>query len=129
MISIIILIIILLLLLLRSCQNNEEISKENAINDNCMIQKDNLSVINELLSRSDLCSVKWYQDLDDVIKRLTDQNTYLENTNKELYLRQLDLIKQLELFKKDQSSEVVEKLKESVNDYFNKYKTTCSKGV
>lgn len=122
---IIVLLLLLLLFLLKGCQREIEVKKEQAINDNCVIKKNNLEVINELLNRTDLCSIKWFHDLDDFIIRLKDQNTYLESKDKDLYLKQEDIIEQLELFKKDQSSEKVTELKKSVEDYLNNYLLTC----
>ena len=128
--------LVLLLLLffgLKSCQHeNTEKKKEEKIEDLCTMMNENLNDLDRLLSRADICSSKWFDDVEDYIMRLQDQNRILkEKKNKdaqEVLKLQTDIEKQLQKFKKDQKTKDVDDLQKTVKQYKKQYDNSCAFG-
>lgn len=131
------LVLILLFFGLNACQNNEvekekEKKKEEKIENICTFTNENINILNQLMSRVDLCSEDWFKDLNDYITRLEDQNKYLEKKNKKEFETvlsyQKEFLKDLEGFKDNQDDTTIDKMEKSFKEYKKLYDGKCMKG-
>lgn len=129
---VILIMILVLLLLLYRCENQkkeEDKKREDAISDVCGVSKSNINELENLLSRSDLCSDDWYNDLEDYVSRLKDQNKVLKakkgEKNENLYKLQNNIIEALESFVQQQDVKAVNKLQDKVKEYKKYYDKNC----
>lgn len=130
-IMLVIIITILLLFALKSCQNDDK--KETAIANACNLTGNNLTNLDKLLARADLCSEQWYEDVDDYIKGLEGQNELLKNKkdkqSKKIYDSQTKLLQAVKDFKENQNVETIAALEIQVKDYkeINQIDLNCGK--
>ncbi|MEG0093934.1 MAG: hypothetical protein RR945_09315 [Erysipelotrichaceae bacterium] len=131
---IILLVLILLFFGLNSCQRRSELEKkkEEKIENNCDFTNENINDFNKLMSRVDLCSEGWFKDLNAYITRIEDQNKYLKKKDKKEFQTvlkyQKELLKDLNIFKKDQKDKNIEGLEKSFKEYKDFYDGKCGKG-
>lgn len=127
----ILLLILLLLLLFTRCgkEKTKQEKIEDAVSDGCKFPKQNIKDLNDLLSSGDLCSERWFEDVDAFIQRLEDQNKALKKTSgeqsKALYEKQKTLIKQLKAFRQEQSEANVNDLERAFKAYQKQAKKGC----
>ena len=133
--------IILLLLFffcVRSCvQTSIQATKEDKIQDHCLIMKTNVNDLNALFKRSDLCSEAWFREYDAFIERLKEQevlldqeaqSTQIHTTAKEIRELQAEIEKEMQSFRKEPSIPKVEQLEQKVKAYSRYYHETCDEG-
>lgn len=115
----VIVIIIILFGLSRCSSPNIGRLKLQAISDKCKFTNNNLSDLNDLLKRSDLCSTTWFNDLDNYITRLKEQNDLIKNKPgyKDIYKIQDKLVNKLEEFKEKQTNQIIDELEIIIKEY------------
>ena len=121
-IAIIIIIILLLVLCKCSAKKADELNlKLSAIERIEEFPKRNVNDIIELLNSADLCSERWYKDVDDYISRLEEQNELLKDKSsseyKEVYEVQVKLLEKVKSFREKQDEKTIKELEEVVNEY------------
>lgn len=131
-IVILLMLLFLLFFVLKSCQQDEvEKKKEEKIENICVFSGENVNDLYKLLSRADLCSDDWFQDLDAYVIRLDDQNLLLkkkeDKQSKKVYKLQIELLETLNEFKKNQDENTVNNLETSMKTYKSFYEN-CKKG-
>lgn len=129
-IIIVLAIILLLFLILKKCENDEvREMKEEKIENICVLANENANDLNTLFSRADLCSDVWFGDLDDYIKRLEEQNQFLEKKNDEVsqnvYKDQQEILEALISFKDNQTEQTVTQLETLAKAYREGYVGRC----
>lgn len=126
------LVLLLLLFFGLKCCQHEKIEKKKVekTEDLCTLMNENLNDLDRLLSRADICSSQWFDDVEDYITRLQDQNRILKEKDKqdaqEVLNLQTDIEKQLLKFKKYQKTKDVEDLQKAVRQYKRHYDNKCA---
>lgn len=131
-------VILLLFFVLKGCQEQDQEKKktaqkkEEALHEVCGYTSRNLKDLNDLLKRGDFCLDNWFEDLDDYIIRLEDQNNLLKkksnSKDKKVYKLQVTLLNQLKNLKENQDESTIEKLEEIVEAYQVFSKQECKRG-
>jgi|GEM_PF-1152251 len=129
----IVVILLLLLFSLVKCRRKDStdvsLKKAEAIQETCSFSKHNLNALQVLLERSDLCSEQWFNDYQDYMSRLKEQNELLKpmesKSAKEIYSVQLKLLEALENFYNQQNETHLNQLKEKVEAYQEMYHGLC----
>ena len=121
-ITITMILIVIILLVFQCCSNSKtEQQKRQALEKIEEVIMINTSDLNMLLSRADLCSKSWFEDLEVYIARLEEQNQWLQSKQEEkyqvVYQIQMRLLTQLKEFAANQNEETVNQLEEVVMAY------------
>ena len=130
-----IIVVIILLLLLKCCTKDKGIKEPDdsvkiaeAIKDIRGLMLNNIEDLENLLSRADLCSEEWFEDLDRFIMDLEEQLTLMINKNDGNYDKvitaQRNLITALKSFRDQQTKETTDELEKVFNEYraiYNSY--------
>lgn len=107
-----------------------EQKKKKKIINVCSFTRFNINDIEYLLSRADLCSEPWLDDLDVLIEGIQEQNQMIkdkeEKEYKELYAVQKKLYDSLVDFRKVQDVEEIDALEKALMEYKAHYDKTCS---
>ncbi len=122
-------IVLLCFIGLKSCDSNTE--KEEKIDNICVFTKENMNEFNTLISRADICSTLWFEDLDSYISRIEDQNKYIEkkqgSSYETLLEKQIQLLESIKLFEQEQSETSIVKLEKVFDKYMQYYNDSCDK--
>ena len=130
----ILLVLILLFFWFKSCSISEyekqkQLKKEEKIENICPLTNNNIRDFEQLLSRADLCSEGWYQDLENYIEGLQDQNKYLEkrkkSNGKKILKAQTTFLKELNKFYDVKNIASIEKLQNAYDSYAETYEKNC----
>ena len=133
-IIILIIVVIILLLLLKCCTKgsgntdpDDSVKIAEAIKDIRGLMLNNIDDLENLLSRADLCSEEWFEDLDRFILDLEDQLTLMINKNDSNYDKvitaQRNLITALKSFRAEQTLETTNELEKVFDEYRAVYKS------
>ena len=105
--------------------------KADKISKSCTFTIENMSDLDKLLTRADLCSTQWFQDLSAYRTRLEDQITLLKKRNDKgqtaILKTQQVLLKAIIAFEAQQNDQSVKTLKEALLKYQAVYENQCKK--
>lgn len=111
------------------CEDNGYLQRVEALEDTCTFSNRNISALHDLLERSDLCSERWFEDYQDYMDRLIEQNEILETMDtkraKEIYPIQVKLVNVLKNFYDNQSEGTLKDLQKQVEKYHDYHKGIC----
>ncbi len=113
---------------LQDTKSKQEISQQQAKIENVeTVLPQNIQSLTKLLNDSNICSEQWYQDVDDFILGLQEQNELLkkndESKHQQLIFYHEQLITNLQAFKGNQTSQVIDDLENIFLEYIDYYKT------
>jgi len=135
----ILLLLFLLLFSLTMCRekNNNEKKQEvinTVVSESCKFYALNIEELSTLLIAANICEKEWYEELDDFIIRLKEQNVGLIIDGREGALEienyQVKLVEALESFRKNSNQTTLDNLKEAYGQYATNYqaiKEACQK--
>ena len=130
-----VIVVIILLLLLKCCTSgsgntdpDDSVKIAQAIKDIRGLMLNNIDDLENLLSRADLCSEEWFEDLDRLILDMEDQLALMINKNDSNYDKvitaQRNLITALKSFREKQTLETTNELERVFDEYravYNSY--------
>lgn len=110
-------------------EEREEIEIIKPLQDTCYLSASNLSTLETLLQRSDLCSEEWFRDCLVYRERLEQQNAVLQLLStkeaKKQYRLQAELVKTIQAFYETQNDTTVEHLETAVKAYQGYARSQC----
>ena len=109
-------------------EEKEKLIEEKLVNV-CDFTKSNINDFYYLLERTDLCSEKWFKDLNLFIERIDEQNQWLQKktdkNSKSVYKQQESWLREIRKFQEKQNSQNIESLEKNFQEYKKYYERTC----
>lgn len=113
----------------RNCNPSQFNAKDtDAIQDHCVLIKQQVNEFHALLKRSDLCSPAWFAQYDDFVKRLHGSISSTQEGDPQwesVQAIQDQFYQTLLQFRADPSLKQVEQLETALQEYSRYYHTQC----